>query len=296
MLDAVWHAVARSIAHATGRPCEAQQTSLIGGGCINQGFRLLAGGRDFFVKLNAASTLAMFEAEAAGLEEIAATRSVRVPRPICTGSDAERAWLTLEYLPLAPARPHAMALLGEQLAAMHRVTQGQFGWTRDNTIGSTPQVNQQESDWCAFWGRHRLGYQLELAYRNGHRGALRGRGQMLLERLGQLLGSRRPVASLLHGDLWGGNAAASAGDEPVIFDPAVYYGDREADLAMTHLFGGFAPDFYHAYQRAWPLEAGHRERRELYNLYHVLNHLNLFGAAYLRRAQDTIDRLLAACR
>jgi fructosamine-3-kinase len=296
VLDAVWHAVARSIAHAVGRPCEAQQANPVSGGCINQGYRLQAGGRDFFVKLNAASTLPMFEAEVASLEALAATRTVRVPRPICTGRDAERAWLTLEYLPLSPARPRAMALLGEQLAAMHRVTQGQFGWTRDNTIGSTPQVNQQESDWCDFWGRHRLAYQLELAYRNGHCGALRDRGQMLLERLPQLLGSHRPVASLLHGDLWTGNAAMSADGEPVIFDPAVYYGDREADLAMTNLFGGFPPEFYRAYQHAWPLEPGHRERRELYNLYHVLNHLNLFGAGYLRRAQDMIDRLLAACR
>jgi len=241
MLDAVWHAVARSIAHATGRPCDAQRTSSIGGGCINQGFRLLASEREFFVKLNAASMLPMFEAEAAGLEEIAATSSVRVPRPICVGCNGERAWLALEYLPLSAAEPRAMALLGERLAAMHRVTQAQFGWTRDNTIGSTSQVNRQESDWTTFWGRHRLGYQLELAYRNGHRGTLHEQGQMLLERLGQLLGSHRPVASLLHGDLWGGNTAASAGDEPVIFDPAVYYGDREADLAMTHLFGGFRP-------------------------------------------------------
>jgi len=296
MLDAVWHAVARSIADATGRPCEARQTTPIGGGCINQGFRLLAGEREFFVKLNAASRLPMFEAEAAGLEEIAGTRSVRVPRPICTGRESERAWLALEYLPLSAAAPRSMALLGERLAAMHRVTQTHFGWTRDNTIGSTPQINAREPDWTAFWGRYRLGYQLELAYSNGHRGALHERGQTLLERLAQLLGRHRPIASLLHGDLWGGNAAASADDEPVIFDPAVYYGDREADLAMTHLFGGFPPEFYHAYEHAWPLEPGHRERRDLYNLYHVLNHLNLFGAGYLRRAQDMIDRLLAACR
>jgi len=264
MLDAVWHAVARSIADAIGRSCEAQQTSLIGGGCINQGFRLLAGEREYFVKLNAASMLPMFEAEAAGLEEITATRSVRVPRPICTGRDGERAWLTLEYLPLSPAEPRAMALMGERLAAMHRATQTHFGWKLDNTIGSTSQVNRQELDWTEFWGRHRLGYQLELAYRNGHGGALHERGQMLLERLGRLLGGHRPVASLLHGDLWGGNVAASADGEPVIFDPAVYYGDREADLAMTHLFGGFAPEFYRAYHHAWPLESGHCERRELY--------------------------------
>src|SRR5215470_15255293 len=162
MLDAVWHAVARSIAHATGRPCDAQRTSSIGGGCINQGFRLLASEREFFVKLNAASMLPMYEAEAAGLEEIAATSSVRVPRPICVGCNGERAWLALEYLPLCAVEPRSMALLGQRLAAMHRVTQRHFGWNRDNTIGSTPQLNRQELDWSEFWARHRLGYQLEL--------------------------------------------------------------------------------------------------------------------------------------
>src|SRR5262249_36542894 len=188
MLEAVWHAVARSIAHATGRPCKAQQANSIGGGCINEGFRLLAGEREFFVKLSVASALPMFEAEAAGLEEIAATGSVRVPYPICTGCEGERAWLTLEYLPLSAAEPRSMALLGERLAAMHRVTQAQFGWTRDNTIGSTPQINRQAFDWTEFWGRHRLGYQLAFACHNGYDGALHDRGQMLLAQLPQLLG------------------------------------------------------------------------------------------------------------
>jgi len=293
MLASTWKAVAASISGATGVRFQARRADRVSGGCINQGFRLQGSGREFFVKLNTASALNMFEAEADGLKEIAATSTVRVPLPICAGSDRERAWLVLEYLALSGDGPQAMALLGERLAAMHRVTRERFGWTRDNTIGSTLQVNAQLSGWGEFWTRHRLGYQLDLATSNGHGRDLRRKGTLLLERVPNLLAEHRPRASLLHGDLWGGNAAA-IGDEPVVFDPAVYYGDREVDLAMTTLFGGFPSEFYLAYESAWPLEPGHRERRDLYNLYHVLNHLNLFGGGYLRQAQEMMNRLLAA--
>jgi protein-ribulosamine 3-kinase len=291
-----WPAIAESIERATGVPFVVERSDPVGGGCINQGFELRGGGREFFVKLNTAASLSMFEAEAAGLEEITATGTVRVPRAVCAAADALHAWLALEHLPLSANGGPAMASLGEQLAAMHRATRERFGWRRDNTIGSTPQVNTQLLDWVEFWRRHRLGYQLALAARNGYRSALQNKGAQLLEQLPQFFQGYRPAASLLHGDLWGGNMAATAGGEPVIFDPAVYYGDREADLAMTMLFGGFTPAFYRAYETQWPLDPGHRERRELYNLYHVLNHLNLFGGGYRAQAEGMIDRLLAALR
>lgn len=294
MVGRAWDAVAASIARATGKSFKVDQASPVGGGCINRSFHLRGGGRDFFVKVNAPSALPTFEAEAAGLGQIASTGTVRVPRPVCAERDETQAWLALEYLPLSPGGPRAMALLGKRLAAMHRITQAHFGWTRDNTIGATPQINRQEPEWSEFWRLHRLGYQLDLAGRNGYRGALQDKGQRLLERLAQWFEGYRPAASLLHGDLWRGNAAMSADGEPVIFDPAVYYGDREADLAMTSLFGGFPPEFYRSYQDAWPLEPGHHERRDFYNLYHVLNHLNLFGGGYLRQAQEMVDRLLGA--
>lgn len=294
MASHTWKAVAASIARATAEAFQVDHANPVGGGCINQGFHLQGSRREFFVKLNTASALPMFEAEAAGLEEIAATKTVRVPLPICAGSNREQAWLVLQYLPLmSNGGPRAMALLGERLAAMHCTTRERFGWTRDNTIGSTPQVNAQLSDWGEFWTLHRLGYQLDLAARNGHEGELQRKGALLLERIPHLLAGHRPAASLLHGDLWGGNAGATTDNEPVIFDPAVYYGDREADLAMTTLFGAFPSEFYLAYESAWSLDAGHRERRDLYNLYHVLNHLNLFGGSYLRQAQKMVDGLLA---
>jgi fructosamine-3-kinase len=296
MTEPDWAAVAASIEQATGARFRVEKAAVVGGGCINRGFHLQGDGREFFVKLNSASQLSMFEAEAAGLSEIAATGTVRVPRPICTGKDRGQAWIALEYLPLASNARGAMAALGAQLAAMHRVTQERFGWTHANTIGSTPQINTATADWIEFWRLHRLGYQLDLAARKGYGEPLQGEGARLLDQLPRFFTDYRPAASLLHGDLWGGNASATTSGEPVIFDPAVYYGDREADLAMTQLFGGFSQEFYRAYDAAWPLDHGYRRRRELYNLYHVLNHLNLFGGGYLAQAQGMITSLLAALR
>ena len=267
--------------------------SAVGGGCINRGYRLQGIGGEYFVKLNRPTSLPMFEAEVEGLREIAATGTVRVPHPVCTGSDHTQAWIVLEYLALGSAPHSAMARLGEQLAALHRVTSAYCGWTRDNTIGSTPQVNTQTADWIEFWRRHRLGFQLDLAARNGHGGALQRDGAKLIERLPEFFAGYRPAVSLLHGDLWGGNASATIDGTPVLFDPATYYGDREADLAMTELFGGFPRGFYDAYTAAWPLDPNYRRRRGLYNLYHVLNHLNLFGGGYRTQAEGLIRQLLA---
>ena len=171
-----------------------------------------------------------------------------------------------------------------------------IGWHRDNWIGGTPQANDWCDDWCAFFRDRRLAPQLALAERNGFDGALIADGELLLAKLASLMGAHDPAPSLLHGDLWSGNAAALANGEPVVFDPAVCVGDREADIAMTELFGGFGRDFYAAYSDAYPLAAGYPLRRELYNLYHVLNHLNLFGAGYLAQADGLIARLLGEAK
>ena len=188
-----------------------------------------------------------------------------------------------------------MAALGQRLAGLHRSSAERFGWHRDNTIGATPQSNRWTASWIEFWRTQRLGFQLELAARNGYGGSLQRRGEQLLAQLDALL-AHDPAPSLLHGDLWGGNAAATPAGEPVLFDPACYYGDREADLAMTELFGGFAPAFYSAYRDTWQVDAGYAVRRDLYNLYHVLNHLNLFGGGYRAQAEGMIERLLSEVR
>jgi protein-ribulosamine 3-kinase len=287
----VWECIAAQIAEVTGQPFAITSRSNLGGGCINDAVLLEGGGRRYFVKLNRAERVEMFAAEAAGLAGILATQTIRVPAPICHGADGGSAWLALEYLDLGK-RGSAQAL-GRRLAAMHRVTSQSFGWKRDNTIGSTPQVNTPISDWIDFWRERRLGFQLELAARNGFRGGLQKKGARLMERLDAFFDGYRPAPSLLHGDLWGGNYGYEASGEPVIFDPAVYYGDREADLAMTELFGGFPSDFYDAYKESWPLHSGYRVRKHLYNLYHILNHANLFGGGYAVQAESMIDRLMA---
>lgn len=281
-----------ALAPFTGSP-QSVQCRPVAGGSINQAWLLAGDGGRFFLKLNAAAAADMFAAEAAGLAELAAARAVRVPRVVAAGVAAERAWLLLEYLELGAASAAAAALLGRQLARQHRVTAASFGWQRDNTIGSTPQPNGRDADWVRFFARQRLGHQLQLAAAAGHGQALQADGRRLLARLPEFFGGYRPPPSLLHGDLWGGNWGVTTAGEPVVFDPAVYFGDREADLAMTRLFGGFPPAFHAAYEREWPLDPGHRQRRDLYNLYHVLNHLNLFGEAYLGQARAMLAGLLA---
>ena len=236
----------------------------------------------------------MFEAEADALRALAATHSVRVPQPVCIGTAAAQAFLVLEYLDLRGNGD--AALLGEQLAQLHRVPQSRFGWAHDNWIGSTPQANAWQHDWIVFWREQRLGFQLTLAAQNGYGGALQRDGDMLLARLDALFDGYAPAPSLLHGDLWGGNHGYLADGTPVIFDPALYVGDRECDLAMSELFGGFAPDFYAAYRASWPLDAGYAVRKTLYNLYHILNHANLFGGGYAAQAARMTAQLLAQIR
>ena len=287
----LWEAIGADLAEVTGVQGAARPLGEVGGGCINRAMRISHGGQTYFVKLNDAAHADMFAAEARGLRELRDSRSLRVPEPLCHGTEAQSAWLVLEDLALGGNG--SPTSLGLGLAAMHRVTQNHFGWVQDNTIGSTPQINTPEPDWLVFWREHRLRFQLDLAARHGHGARLRERGERLLGEFPHLFAGYRPAASLLHGDLWSGNYAYSREGEPVIFDPAVYYGDREADLAMTELFGGFGREFYDAYREAWPLDEGYTVRKTLYNLYHVLNHFNLFGGGYFSQAHGMIDRLLS---
>lgn len=287
-----YQAIAKQISNSTGQSFHATGCEPLGGGCINEAVCLSEGALRYFVKLNRADLAPMFEAEAEGLAAIRDTGALRVPEPVCTGVSNARAWLALEFLPLGRTGRGRDRQLGAGLAAMHRSTDRNFGWHRDNTIGPTPQINDRNDDWVDFWSRNRLGYQLGLAARNGWNGPLVARGERLLDALPALLAGHRPAASLLHGDLWAGNAACEVNGTPVVFDPAVYYGDRETDLALTELFGGFGRDFYAAYNEIWPVESGYPVRRDLYNLYHVLNHLNLFGGTYLAHASRLVDRLL----
>ena len=290
----LWEHIAADIAAATGRQAELSGQASAGGGCINQAARVNYGDTSYFVKLNTAGKADMFAAEALGLQELRSSQTLKIPEPVCQGDDGESAWLVLEDLELGGSGD--LAALGEGLAALHRVTRQQFGWDTDNTIGSTLQVNTCHHDWVAFWREHRLQFQLELAAQNGHGGRLQSQGERLLDLFPALFTDYTPAASLLHGDLWSGNYAFTSSGEATIFDPAVYYGDREADLAMTELFGGFGADFYAAYRADYPVDPGYGVRKTLYNLYHILNHLNIFGDAYRSQAYRMMDMLLAELR
>lgn len=247
-------------------------------------------GHQPFIKRAPANRLPMFAAEATGLLALAESGTVRVPEVIDYGTDDEGAFIVLERLELLRPSGEASAVLGRQLAAMHRQFGSAHGWAHDNFIGLAPQLNAWHDDWPTFFATQRLGFQLDLAEENGYAGRVTRRGRALVDRLPELLG-HRPRPSLLHGDFWSGNHGMLPDGTPVIFDPAVHYGDRECDLAMAALFGGFHPEFFDAYIEAWPMAAGWQDRWKVYQLYHVLNHLNLFGEQYLAQAEALLAAL-----
>ncbi|NJK39394.1 MAG: fructosamine kinase family protein [Oscillatoriales cyanobacterium RM1_1_9] len=293
----MWNQIAEQITQATGKTFTIENRQSVGGGCINQGYRLSQGSRQYFVKLNQAVQISMFEAEALGTQQIGNTQTINVPQPICWGVMENSAYLVMEWLNLAgKTNPQSMVEMGRKLALMHQWIapesypgRHQFGWDMDNTIGSTPQPNPWTENWAQFWQEHRIGHQFRLAKQRGENF---DRAEELMEKIPELLADHQPQPSLVHGDLWGGNAAISDTGEPIVFDPATYFGDREVDLAMTELFGGFSAAFYQGYKDIWPLESGYECRKTLYNLYHILNHFNLFGGGYGSQANQMIRQLL----
>jgi len=230
-----------------------------------------------FLKEGAPARADAFAAEADGLDAL--RPHIRVPRVLERGLRNGKAFILLEPLDL---RPGDYAALGRALATLHHQSGPRFGWARDNYIGLSPQQNGWCDDWLEFWVTRRMEPQISWAREKGFDVSMPPM---------RLLEKHKPQPALLHGDLWSGNAGFTAAG-PVIFDPAVYYGDRETDLAMTELFGGFPRAFYRAYDEAFPLEPGYEKRKHLYNLYHLLNHLNIFGGGYQGQVKQTL-RLLA---
>jgi len=262
----------------------------VGGGCIHKARRIRTGAGVFFVKSAPESERALLEAEADGLEAIRKTGTVKVPATITCGAAGGGFHLVLEWLDLRPLDARSGARLGEELAALHRSEEdSDYGWERDNHIGRTPQPNGPMADWVAFFRERRLRHQFRLAEANGH--SLPD-PTPFLDGMEAFFDAETPVpVSPLHGDLWGGNAAADADGHPVLFDPAFYRGDPETDLAFSRFFGGFPAEFHRVYAEAIPPRPGWKTRQTLYNLYHVLNHLNLFGAGYRAEARRMIADL-----
>jgi len=272
------------------------KASAVGGGCISEARQIeLEDGRSFFLKYSDSFT-PMFEKEAHGLEEISKAQSIRVPKILEIGES----YLLLEFLEGAKKSPDFWEVFGKQFAEMHKFHSDSYGFREDNYIGLTPQKNTPSllykggsSSWCDFYFENRLLYQLKLAEKKGYATSeLTGLFAKLEKKLPSLLEGSEERPSLLHGDLWSGNYLVGPEGQPYLIDPAVYYGHREADLAMTKLFGGFAEEFYKSYQRTWPLVEGWEYREGLYKLYHVMNHLNLFGRSYYGQAIDLLRSYL----
>lgn len=286
----MWTQIARHIAQTTEKPFEIEKSRPVSGGCINQGYAVSGNGLIYFVKINQANQEAMFAAEALGLKQIHATKTIRVPEPICWGIADKSSYLVLEWLEFGGGDSQSWEKMGRNLARLHQVSlSDRFGWHCNNTIGSTPQINTISNSWADFFAHQRIGYQLRLAKERG--GNFPDEDQVI-PAISEILSQHQPHPSLVHGDLWSGNAAITVDGEPVILDPATYWGDREVDLAMTELFGGFPAAFYRGYNDVFPLDAGYQKRKTLYNLYHILNHFNLFGGGYASQANRMLQEIL----
>jgi fructosamine-3-kinase len=286
----MWTQIDNQISQVTGKKFQSQQRLSVSGGCINQGYAISDFQVTYFVKLNQASQFAMFEAEALGLQQMLDTASVRIPQTICYGVAGNSSYIVLEWLEMGRGNPKSWLEMGRKLAAMHQMTSSNgFGWQINNTIGSTPQINTWTANWGDFFAKYRLDYQFQLARQ---RGGNFPQQKKLLAAIPELLINHQVQPSLVHGDLWSGNAGFTLSGEPVIFDPAAYFGDREVDIAMTELFGGFPGDFYQGYYEVFPLELGYEKRKILYNLYHILNHFNLFGGGYASQVNRMIEQIL----
>lgn len=284
----------------------------VGGGDINRAYRLtLSDGRDLFVKANTPSLLPMFQAEAEGLAAMRATGTIGVADVLAIGLDPaefgqDAAFLLLRWMDSGSRRADFWEVFAEELAAMHAADTSfvfagkdgavavsgtpRYGFSIDNYIGSTPQINTPKESWVDFFRECRLHPQVRWAYDTGYleRSAMR-QADSVMERLESLL-PEPDHPSLLHGDLWGGNFMTGPDGKAWLIDPATYVGHREADLAMTELFGGFAPAFYSAYRQIANVDPEYDDRRDLYNLYHLLNHVNLFGYSYVGSVLRTLDR------
>lgn len=280
----------RHLARLTGSPIVNRAPA--GGGCINHAERLrLKDGRALFLKTNRAAPAGMFAAEAAGLAALAAARAMRVPSVIAAGDEPEP-FILMEHIAGTPRRRDFWERFGRALALQHAATAERFGFAGDNYIGATPQPNGWRETWVDFFRDQRLLFQRDLARERGLLPAALDRDvSAIADRLDRLLpGAIQPA--LLHGDLWGGNVLVDESGFPAVVDPAAYYGDGEADLAMTGLFGGFPAAFSDAYGEARRLSADFARRRDIYNLYHLLNHVNLFGEGYLGECRAAAGRVL----
>ena len=291
MLPASLHEEILSVLRSkTGEDHVIKRATALSGGSINNAFRLETNAGNYFMKYNRASAYpGMFEQEARGLELLRGADEIRVPEVILSGDEGTYSFIILEYLDSTTKTDNFWEDFGRRLAALHKHAGDKFGLDHDNYIGSLKQYNDQYENWTDFFREQRLMVQMEMADRSGLLPTqVRKAFEALFVRLDDIFPEEPP--SLIHGDLWSGNYMVDELGEAAIIDPAVYYGSREMDLGMSRLFGVFGPGFYEAYNEAWPMEAGWRERIEICNLYPLMVHVNLFGSGYLGSVESILSQ------
>ncbi|GGF70229.1 fructosamine kinase family protein [Alteromonas lipolytica] len=290
----MWQFISEQISEHSGHLFVCQNRQPVPGGDTHQCAVIRDDSRRYFVKYRQINSPLNTEldAEADGLKALAVSACIHTPKVICHGVVEENhkhyEYLVLQYLKLSQTVNEDWHTCGKKIAHLHKTTAGEFyGWPRDNFIGRSPQINTTTSCWATFFAESRIGVMLEQLAHEGH---VWCNIDVCTTQIYQFLKPHQPQPSLLHGDLWSGNVGFSH-QQPVVFDPAVYYGDRETDIAMTELFGRLPEAFYQGYNAIWPLHEDYPQRRKLYQLYHILNHAVLFGGHYLQAAQDDIIQL-----
>lgn len=270
-----------------GNSIEITSSRSCGGGCINQTQIIdLSNGNKLFLKSNSSRYREMFSREAEGLKLLFSAEGPRVPEVYAVRETHSNQYLLLEFISSSSRENNSFFNFGRSLAGLHKKSNSRFGLDSDNFIGSSVQVNSWKSSWTDFFAGNRLLYQLELAFNNNlATSGLKTDIENIIRKIKDIL-PEPDQPSLLHGDLWSGNFITDESGNAVLIDPAVYYGHYEADLAMTELFGGFDKDFYSGYNEINRIENSYKKRKDLYNLYHMLNHLNLFGRSYLSSCES----------
>jgi fructosamine-3-kinase len=284
----MWHFISERISECIQQDFICDDIREVKAGDSHKAYKISDGKQHFFVKINEKIHLTNFEVEVDGLEHLSNTQLFKVPNFICTGLVSNHSFLVLEYINMSQGNEQSWFHFGQTLAELHKTqTQQMYGWQEDNFIGLTPQSNLWQKKWSCFFAEQRIGFMLQLL---SEKGLVLANIDTVVESIKSLLTGHNPKPSMLHGDLWQGNTGFNK-NQPVLFDPAFYFGDRETDLAMTELFGRFPVQFYQGYADIWPLEVDYEYRKPIYQLYHVLNHALLFGGHYIESAKITLKNL-----
>jgi len=285
-----WQFIEKEIQDKTRTFFSINQKRSISGGDISHAYHLIGDKTDYFIKINQPQFSSLFEQEAVGLASLSLTNTFRIPVVITQGIFDAKSYLILEYIALNQAGK--IENFAKALAHLHRQSSNKFGFAENNYIGNSIQKNQWNIDWCDFFTLNRLTVQLQQMVDNHVPTSLIDQGYLLLDKLPLIL-NHKPKPALVHGDLWQGNYAFDRNQQPVIYDPACYYGDHEVDLAMLELFGNPQGSFFETYQQIYPIHVGYSKRKDIYNLYHLFNHVNLFAGGYVQQAKNSLNRLLS---